>query len=172
MTQANLERVGAGYSRVSTAQQEDEGTSLDTQEMGIRKLAAELNIRLEYMLREQGSGANPHRTKYLELQQIVQARAVTDVFFHAGDRAARDPIELINFCRLCAAFKVGVHFVVGPSGNDDYAELMRFITGFTGSQERKMTAERTMRGKMQIAQTANRLPNGCGRVYMDMTMTK
>ena len=51
----------------------------------------------------------------------------------------------------------------GPSGNDEYTDLVRYITGFTGSLERKMIAERTKRGKLQIAKTANRIPTGCGR---------
>ena len=163
MQQSESDRVGAGYARVSTAQQEDDGTSLETQEMGIRSLAAEINVPIVFMLREQGSGANRHRTKYVELQHLVRARVATDVFFHAGDRAARDPVDLLNFCRLCAEFGVEVHFVEGPSGHDDYAELIQFVTGFTGSQERKMIRERTIRGKIYVADTANRLPNGCGR---------
>ena len=68
----DAERVGAGYPRVSTIQQEEEGTSLQTQEDAILKLAAEINcpIKEEYMLREQGSGANRFRAKYVELQLL------------------------------------------------------------------------------------------------------
>ena len=162
MPPVDADRNGAIYGRVSTSQQE-EGTSLDTQEEGCLNLAESVGCPVDdrFIWREQGSGADRHRTGFRELQMLIESRAFTDVFVFAPDRIARDPLDLLNFCRLCTEADVQLHFVVGPSGNDEYAELVRFVTGFAGKQERQMIAERTNRGKIATARSG-RMPNGAG----------
>ena len=125
MPPVDAERNGAIYSRVSTAQQED-GTSLDTQAQECLNLAESINCPVDsrFIWREQGSGADRHRSGLRELQLLIESKAVTDVFVHAPDRIARDPLDLLNFCRICTEAGVQLHFVVGPSGNDEYTELV------------------------------------------------
>ena len=88
----------------------------------------------------------------------------TDVFAYAPDRIARDPLDLLNFCRVCENAGVQIHFVVGPSGNDEYTQLIRFVTGFAGHQERAMIARRTIAGKWEVAR-GGRMPNGTGKGF-------
>ena len=162
MPPVDAERNGAIYGRVSTAQQED-GTSLGTQTQECLNLAESINCPVDsrFIWREQGSGADRHRSGLRELQLLIESKAVTDVFVHAPDRIARDPLDLLNFCRICTEAGVQLHFVVGPSGNDEYTELVRFVTGFAGRQERQMIVERTNRGKIATARSG-RMPNGVG----------
>ena len=126
-------------------------------------LAAEVGcpIREKSIFREQGSGADMFRSLFQELQRRIAAGEFTDVFLYAPDRASRDPLDLLNFCRLCTKSNVEIHFVEGPSGNDEYTELVRFITGFAGKQERTMIMRRTTAGKWAVARSG-RMPNGTG----------
>ena len=155
-------RNGGVYARVSTSQQE-EGTSIETQVGGCLHLAAQIGCEVEaaHIWREQGSGANPMRPGFQEFMRCIDNKVFTDVFIYAPDRAARDPLDLLNFCRRCSIAGVELHFVVGPQGNDEYTELIRFVAGFAGKQERAMIAERTSRGKLATAR-AGRMPNGVG----------
>ena len=155
-------RNGAIYARVSTGKQE-EGTSLETQVAGSLNLASEIGCEVDeaHIWQEQASGATLMRTGIQELMQHIEDKMFSDVIIHAPDRAAREPLDLLIFCRLCSSAGVQLHFVVGPQGNDEYADLIRFVTGFASKQERAMIAERTSRGKLATAR-AGRLPNGVG----------
>ena len=156
-------RNGGIYGRTSTAQQFEEGTSMETQVAACLKLADEIGcvVNEDHTWREQGSGANPYRPGFQEFMRCIDDKVFTDVFVYAPDRAARDPLDLLNFCRRCSSVGVQLHFVVGPQGNDEYADLIRFVTGFASKHEREMIAERTSRGKLATAR-AGRLPNGVG----------
>ena len=156
---------GAIYSRVSTAQQE-EGTSINSQVEKSLGLAAEVNcpVNEESIVREQGSGADTSRALFQKLQQRVVAGEFTHLFAYAPDRIARDPLDLLNFCRVCENAGAQIHFVVGPSGNDEYTQLIRFVNGFAGHQERAMTTRRTTAGKMAVARSG-RMPNGTGKGF-------
>ena len=157
-----MTRRGAIYARVSTAQQED-GTSLEVQVESCLKIADEVGCPIDEdcIWREQGSGADRHRAGLKELQVLVEAGYFPDVFFYAADRCARDPFDLLQFCRLCTDAGTTVHFVVGPSGDDRFMELIRFVQGFAGQQEREMITRRTMSGKLAVARSG-RMPNGTG----------
>ncbi len=156
-------RNAAIYTRVSTTKQED-GTSLETQLAACLNLATELGCTVDnaHIWQEVASGADIiNRRGFKEMRDLIDIGVFTDVFVHATDRASRDPIDLLNFCRQCSRAGVRLHFIVGPQGNDDYADLIRFVSGFAGKQERAMIAERTARGKIAVARSG-RLPNGTG----------
>ena len=115
MPPVDADRNGAIYGRVSTSQQE-EVTSHDTQVQECLNLAESVSCPVDsrFIWREQGSGADRHRSGLRELQMLIESKAVTDVFAFAPDRIARDPLDLLNFCRLCTEAGVQLHFVVGP----------------------------------------------------------
>ena len=153
------------YGRVSTKKQGEEGTSLTTQEELCRASAVDNGYVTppEFVVFEQGSGANSLRPGFLKLQQAVAERLVDVVIVLSHDRLARDPVAMMNFVELCDESGVEVLFVNGPSGSTDEDKLVQYLLGYVGMKERKDIAERTVRGKLKIAQTMNRLPNGVGR---------
>ena len=162
----NENRKAFLYGRVSTVRQGDEGTSLTTQEQRARALAAKRDFTVlpEHVIFEQGSGADPLRAGFLKLQNAVKMRLVDAVIVFSHDRLARDPLDLLNFARMCSEHEVELIFVHGPSGTQtDVDELIQFILGFFGKRERDEITERTVRGKLEKAQEEQRLPNGCGR---------
>ena len=52
-------------------------------------------------------------------------------------------------------------FTEGPTGNTAEDKLVRYILGYVGQKERTQTAERTMGGKISVAESG-RMPNGTG----------
>ena len=153
------------YGRVSTKRQGEEGTSLTTQEAKCQAFAVDsgFTVSSDYVIFEQGSGADPLRPGFLKLQHAVAEHLVDAVIVYSHDRLARDPLHMMNFVELCDESGVDLLFVNGPSGNTDEDKLVQYLMGYVGMKERKHTAERTVRGKLEIARSQGRLPNGVGR---------
>ena len=86
--------IGIIYTRVSTRQQEKEGTSLDTQVEKCLKLADERGIYVpkENILREQGSGIDPLRPYFLAFNEAIENRRVNAAVLYDADRYAREPL--------------------------------------------------------------------------------
>src|SRR5262249_1112608 len=85
------------YVRVSTAKQEDEGTSPDTQEARCRALCAERGLPVDdaHVYRETHTGVELwERPKLSKLREAIRAKAISRVVCYAIDRLARDPIHL------------------------------------------------------------------------------
>ena len=153
----------AYYLRVSTMRQKEEGTSLDTQAAKCRRLKEADGYQGVPVdeLREQASGADPDRPEFLKLRRMVADGVVAAVYANSPDRLTRDPVELIEFARLCEESGVKLRFVEGPSGTSNQDRLMQYLYGFVGQEERRLIVERTTRGKRAIAQSG-RMPVGTG----------
>ena len=159
--------IGAEYNRVSTAQQREDGTSLDTQHAINQANAAKLGISIDprFIWHEQGSGVDSTRPGYLALKNAVMHRAVDAVFTLSADRLARDTLEVLIFIRLCKDSGVALHFGDGSSVETAEDEAMQFFRAYFGQREHSQTAERTLRGK-QAAAEAGRMPcGGARRLY-------
>ena len=113
----------AYYLRVSTSQQEQEVTSLDTQAADCGQLMESDGYHGVPVdeLREQASGADPDRPEFLKLRRMVADAVVDAVYARSPDRLTRDRVELIEFARLCTESGVRLRFVEGPSGTDNIA---------------------------------------------------
>lgn len=149
--------------RVSTDQQEREGTSLDTQiEQCMRQ--AELDgeaVNHDYVYREQWSGADINRPVLTLLRQAVQNGEIRVVYAYSPDRLSRDPLHLLTLMEEFASAGVELRFVRGFTEDTPEGRLMMYIHGYVGQRERLDFMERTMRGKMQTARLG-RMPNGTG----------
>ena len=164
------------YLRVSTPQQEEEGTSLDTQlEACLRLVEAEgyHGAKVD-LLREQGSGADGDRPLFGKLRQGVADGRYAAVFIHDSDRAGRDPLQTMIFRYECEQADVPLHFVQGQSGTSDEDRLVQYVEGYVALKERKQIMERTTRGKIATAR-AGRMPVGAslfGYDYDKVTKTR
>lgn len=154
---------GVMYIRVSTPDQED-GTSLETQREKNLALADVYGvvIRPDRIISEVWSAADPDRPGLRIVWDLVARREVTHVFVYDTDRLARDPWHVAQFIRHCKQFGVTLHFADGTTVETILDEVIQYLRGFVGHQEREKIAERTMNGKIATAK-ANRMPNGCGR---------
>ena len=154
---------GVMYIRVSTPDQED-GTSLETQREKNLALADVYSvvIRPDRIISEVWSAADPDRPGLRIVWDLVARPEVRHVFVYDTDRLARDPWHVAQFIRHCKDHGVTLHFADGTTVETILDEVIQYIRGFVGHQEREKIAERTMNGKLATAK-ANRMPNGCGR---------
>ena len=155
--------AAAIYARVSTDGQERDGTSLDTQVAECRAFAERQGYRVsdEHIWRDTIPGVASLRPGFSGLLAAVQRGEVEVVTILDPDRLARDPLLLMTMCEQLREAGAMVLFLHGPSGNSPEDRLVMFILGWAAGQERMKIAERTMRGKRQIAMSG-RLPIGVG----------
>lgn len=156
--------IAASFARVSTPDQGEKGTSLDTQEAANVARAEALGYRVpeRYRLRQVASGGDTNPARLAELYRFVANREVQCVVVYETDRLARDPIEVVKFGRHCIEHGVLLDFVTGRSFETIYDELIHFVAGAIGMEERRLIAERTMRGKLAVA-VSGKMPCGNGR---------
>jgi site-specific DNA recombinase len=87
----------ASYCRVSTRDQEREGTSLDSQLKACQNKAQELGYEIseEYKVRGTYSGLTLDRPKLDQLGQWVRDKEVDAVVAYTLDHLSRDPVHFI-----------------------------------------------------------------------------
>ncbi len=150
------------YARVSTEDQEREGTSLESQtEAGLRK-ADELGGELpkERVLKEVFSGLTLDRPKLTELREWVRRNEIDAVIIYSTDRLSRDPVHLLLLVDEFDKAGVKIHFVTEPLDNSLEGQLLGFVRGWASKVEALKIRERTTRGKLSRAKEG-RQP--CGR---------
>ena len=156
--------TAAIYARVSTPGQQEDGTSLETQVAGCKRLAEQrgFHVPSEYIFQEQASGADRARPILSRIQNMARKRELNALLVYSPDRLSRDPLHLMVVSEDLAALGVQVLFVEGPSGDTPEDKLVRYILGYVGEKERALIAERTTRGKRAVA-AKGKMPTGTGR---------
>ena len=88
-------KSAAIYCRVSTEDQEREGTSLDSQLKACQDKAYELGYEIteKYTGKETYSGLSLDRPKLAQLRQWVRDKEVDAVVAYTLDRLSRDPVH-------------------------------------------------------------------------------
>ena len=155
--------IGIIYARVSTRQQEKEGTSLDTQVEKCLSLALEKGIVVpgENILRERGPGEDPLRPKFLAFNEAIEKRQVRAALLYDADRYAREPLYMEILAEMCEVAGVMLYVVKGTSGTGIDQKFLRYVEGYVAKKERMKTLERTTRGKMAVLKVG-RPPHGWG----------
>jgi site-specific DNA recombinase len=87
--------MAAIYCRVSSTDQKDNGTSLETQEAAARLKAAQLGLTVseEYVICEDWSGTDLERPGLLRLLYLAEAGLIEVVIILCSDRLYRPEIE-------------------------------------------------------------------------------
>jgi len=155
------------YCRVSTEDQEREGTSLDSQLKACQDKAQELGyeIREEYTIRETCSGLFLDRPKLDQLRQWVRDKEVEAVVAYTLDRLSRDPVHFIILQEELERAGVALIMVTEDVDSSDMGKLIAHIKGFAAKLEAEKIKERTMRGKRARA-LAGKLPaNSHAKLY-------
>lgn len=143
-------RTAAIYCRVSTSRQEDEGTSLDTQEERCRAYAGERGYRVSaaHVFRETHSGADLHaRPKLAALRNAVRAGEVSTVVCFAVDRLSRNQAHLYIVAEEVESAGARLDFVTEQFEDSAVGKFLRSAKAFAAEVEREKTKERTLRGK-------------------------
>ncbi len=151
------------YTRVSTAGQEEDGSSLGTQEARCRQYAAERGYTVEeaHVYRETHSGLELWQRRQLTtLREAVRRHEVEVVVAYAIDRLSRDPVHLGVIISEAEYAGVPVEFVTEPLDDTDEGQLVRYIRGYAAKVEHEKIKERAMRGKLARVQSGRLMP-GC-----------
>lgn len=154
------------YTRVSTENQEREGTSLDSQLEACLKLAEDRGYEVprEFILSETYSGSSLDRPKLNEMRRWVRDSEVDAIIVYTLDRLSRDPVHFIILQEELE--RAGVELILATEDIDssDMGKLIAYIKGYAAKLEAEKIKERTMRGKLQRA-LQGRIPFGGFRLY-------
>ena len=150
--------------RVSTREQEEKGTSLESQVEECLAKAREdgFSVPEDYTFRDVESGAHWHRAGLESAIQLGREGKIKRIYVHSYDRVSRDPLDMLNILRACEDAGVQLILVTGPSDTSPEGQLMMFILGYTGRRERLQFIERTDRSKKRIAREEGRMATGDG----------
>jgi len=149
------------YCRVSTEDQEREGTSLDSQLEACLKKAHELGYEVpeEFIILEIYSGLTLDRPKLPRLRQWVRDKEADAVIAYTLDRLSRDPVHFIILQEEMEKAGVKLILVTETIDSSDLGKLITYIKGYAAKLEAEKIRERTMRGIKERIK-AGRMPSG------------
>jgi len=160
-------KTAAVYSRVSTEDQEREGSSLDSQQEACLKFAEGQGYEVSdnHIIREVWSGLTLDRPDLTEMRNWVRDNEVEAVVVYSTDRLSRDPLHLLLMADEFDKKGVKLHFVTEPMVNSMEGQLLGFVRGWASKLEALKISERTMRGKVERAKNG-KLPGAShSRLY-------
>ena len=154
------------YLRVSTEDQEREGTSLDSQQEACLRMAKELGYQVDdgLIVRESYSGLALDRPKLSQLREWVRNREIKAIIAYCLDRLSRDPVHLIILQEEMERAGVNLILVTETIDSSDLGKLIMHIKGFAAKLEVEKIRERTARGKAKRVERGL-LPTGRGIIY-------
>ena len=151
--------AAALYCRVSTSEQKEEGTSLDTQrQLGLAK-ARELGwtVHLEHIIQEEWTGKDLGRPGLVRLLELASSGRVQGIIIFTLDRLYRPEndgdewrvFELLQRFQDAGADVVWVDPSL-PSGGP-LSSVITFLDAWRSGRERRALIERTTRGLLEKA---------------------
>jgi len=149
------------YCRVSTEDQEREGTSLQSQFDACLKLAEEKGYEVEerYIVKEVYSGLTIERPDLTKLREWLYRGEIHAVIIYDSDRFSRDGYDFVTLIRDCQKANVELLCVTEPIEHGPIGELLSYVRGWASRREADKIKERTARGrKARIA--SGKLANG------------
>lgn len=154
-------KVAAIYCRVSTEDQEREGTSLESQKEACMQKAKELgyDANEEYTTMETYSGLSLDRPKLSKLREWVRNKEVDAVIAYTLDRLSRDPVHLVILQEEMAKAGFELILVTETLDSSDMGKLITYIKGYAAKLEAEKIRERTQRGIRERVK-AGKMPSG------------
>lgn len=136
------------YTRVSTASQGDDGTSLSSQASSCRKYASDNKLDVVDVVEDVYSGAYLHeRPGLTRLREGVRSGYYKVVIVHAADRLSRSIAHLMILLDECERYGAELRFVTEPLDATPEGKLLQSVKGYVAEVEREKIRERTMRGR-------------------------
>ncbi len=149
------------YCRVSTEDQEKEGTSLKTQLEACENYCRSRGYNVSQTFCETYSGLALHRPVLSDLRDVLRAKPVNVIVVYCIDRLSRDPAHGVILMQEFDRLKVRLEAVSETIESSDMGKLVTYIRGFASKIEAEKIKERTMRGKSAFLKEG-KLPQGTG----------
>ena len=118
------------YCRVSTEDQEKEGTSLQSQVEACKKLAIEKGFEVveELVLLETYSGLSLERPKLNRLRELAREQKTGAVIAYTLDRLSRDPVHFIILQEELERNGVEIILATESVNSTDLGKLITYIS--------------------------------------------
>jgi site-specific DNA recombinase len=157
-------KTAAIYCRVSTEDQEREGTSLQTQQEASLKYCQDKGYELAYSFSEAHSGLVLDKPKLNELRELVRASDIDVIVVYCLDRLSRDPTHGVILTQEFEKHNVTLEAVTEDVDNSELGKLISYIRGFASKLEAEKIKERTVRG-MRARAREGRMSGGFHITY-------
>lgn len=158
-------KTAAVYCRVSTDDQEAEGTSLHTQLEACAAYCHRKGYELAHSFSEAKSGLTLERPKLNELRQLVRASDINVLVVYCLDRLSRDPVHGVILTEELEKHGATLEAVTESVDSSDLGKLINYVRGYAAKLEAEKIRERTGRGRVERARRG-KLPSGAGsRLY-------
>ena len=157
----NKMKTAVIYCRVSTEDQEREGTSLQTQLQGCIDYCQSKGYNPAHRLSEAYSGLTLERSKLNELRELVRNEQIEVLVVYCLDRLSRDPVHGVMIIEELEKHHVTLEAVTETVDSSEVGKLISYIRGFASKLEASKIRERTMRGKRAKVMRGE-LPQGTG----------
>ncbi len=156
--------IAAIYCRVSTDNQEREGTSLQTQLEACLKYCQSKGYDVGYRYSEAYSGLSLERPELEKLRELVRDERIDVIICYSLDRLSRDPGHGVIITQELEKHGVKLETVTEDVDNSELGKLISYIRGYASKVEAEKIRERTMRGKKARAKEG-RMSGGFHRTY-------
>ncbi len=157
-------KTAAIYCRVSTDNQETEGTSLQTQLEACRNYCHDKDHNVSYRFSEAYSGLTLERPKLGELRELVRNGQVDVIVVYCLDRLSRDPTHGVILTQELEKHSVTLEAVTETVDSSELGKLISYIRGFASKLEAEKIRERTMRGRKARAEKG-KIPGNMGKSF-------
>lgn len=153
------------YCRVSTENQETEGTSLQTQLENCLNYCQDRGYNVAYRFSEAYSGLALERPKLNELRELVRAGDIDLIIIYSLDRLSRDPTHGVILTQEFEKYHVTLESVTETVESTELGRLINYIRGFASKLEAEKIRERTARGRKAKAQQGQIPTGGFSHIY-------
>jgi len=149
------------YARVSTDDQDKEGTSLKTQLRSCLDYCQQKGYDVAHKFAETYSGLTLDRPHLTQLRNLVRSNQVDTVVIYCLDRLSRNPTHGVILRDELDKHHVALQSVTEDIDRSPLGEAITYLRGTFAQIEAEKIRERTMRGKLARV-GEGRLPNGTG----------
>jgi len=142
-----MKRV-AIYARVSTSQQMEEGSSLESQVVSLTRLASEkgYTVPSDFIFEEHWSGEDLERPQLDRLRTVAREGLVSAIFVYSNDRLSRDPLHFLLLVDEWEKLSIRVFFAREPLDTSEEGKLIAYVRGYASKLEAIRIRDRTRRG--------------------------
>jgi site-specific DNA recombinase len=150
------------YNRVSTGAQEQEGTSLETQERAALEFARQRGWVIIETIRDTASGYSLDRPGMERIRRLMRDGLIDVILVFAVDRLARNQTKLAVLLDEAQEHEVMLECVTEKLEDTAVGRFIMSARAFAAVIKREKISERTMRGKLERAK-AGKLPQAFGK---------